>query len=253
MTKYDGPAFNQKKDSQSLKNRRFNQLSQREGSKTRFEPAMKERRKVFPTTVNHSIEPEAAEYQLFPTRQAKEASDQEVFASHTDVRHKQLVKEGQVNSNYQASHLQTQGSVIGHSSRATPQADYSIPFLKNHDTQVKKLNQASLENAMNERQSQPMSKPVQPNRPNRTLAETYPQPTKTLKENQQETIETSLETSETKVAYHENKSALKSVFQPTELPKPYRGHDRRKEDVEEIRELAKRLVKTRETFLLFEH
>ncbi|MGO4940263.1 hypothetical protein ACTQ45_09590 [Fundicoccus sp. Sow4_D5] len=249
MTEYDGPAFNQKKESHSLKNRRFNQLSQRESSKTYFEPAMKERRKVFPTISDMPKASNRSDHPLLPTQQAKEASDHEAIASQMGVREKRPEYEGQG----QSSQQQTQRSTFEQANRATPQADYEIPFLKNHEKQIKKLNQASLENAMNERQTQPMSKPVQPNRPARTLAETYPQLTKTLKENQQETIETSVKTSTTYDTSVKEKPSSKTVFQPTELPKPYKGHERRKEDVEEIRELAKRLVKTRETFLLFEH
>lgn len=257
MTDYEGPAFNQKKEPQSLKNRRFNQLSQREGSKTRFEPAMKERRKVFARVSEQSTAADTSKHPLFPTREAKESNERTAMASQTDVRHKELVQEGQTSFNHSTTQpptqQQLQRSALEKTNRATPQADYDIPFLKNHEKQVKKLNQASLEHAMNERQTQPMSKPVQPNRPARTIAETYPQPTKTLTENQQETIETSVKTAETTKFTQEEQLPSKPVFQPTELPKPYKGHERRKEDVEEIRELAKRLVKTRETFLLFEH
>ena len=256
MTEYDGPAFNQKKEPQTLKNRRFNQLSQRESTKTHFEPAMKERRRKFPTDSEQSVTPTSSEQALFPDRLTKEESNQRMAASANDLRHQEEILEGQARANYsrnQQQAPQSTRSILEEANRATPQADYDIPFLKRQDKQVKKLNQASLENAMNERQTQPMSQPVQPNRPVRKLAETYPQTPKTQQEYKQDTMEeTSVKTTET-LQTQQAKAASKSVFQPTELPKPYKGNERRKEDVEEIRELAKRLVKTRETFLLFEY
>lgn len=255
MTEFDGPAFNQKKEPQSLKNRRFNQLSQRESTKTHFEPAMKERRRKFPTDSEHSVTPTSSEQALFPDRLTKKKSNQRMVPSPNKLRQQEQILEGQARANHsrtQQQAPQSTRSTLEEANRATPQADYDIPFLKRQDKQVKKLNQASLENAMNERQTQPMSQPVQPNRPVRTLAETYPRTTKTQQEYKQDTIETSVKTTET-LHTQQEVAASKSIFQPTELPKPYKGNERRKEDVEEIRDLAKRLVKTRETFLLFEN
>ena len=235
MTEYDGPAFSQKKESQSLKNRRFNQLTQREGAKSHFEPAMKERRKEFPTISNVAKTVSSPEHSLFESHKASDMSD----------------INGELGSEVIWEQQQVPLKETRSESFATTQEEYQIPFLKKNERQVKKLNQASLENVMNERQTQPMSKPVQPNRPARTLAETYPSATQTQKEKSQELNET---TSKIPQPYEaEAKKERKPVFQPKELPKPYKGQAGRKEDVETTRELAKRLVKTRETFLLFEH
>lgn len=265
MTEYDGPAFNQNKELHSLKNRRFNQFSQREVSKTHFEPALKDQRKVFPLVSDSDGGAIDSDHQLFPTRKVREkengaATDFQQYGNHetTNTAGKQMGYEQEQLSQLQ----QIDRASLSKINRATPQADYDIPFLKNHDKQIRKLDQASLENAMFERQTSPMSEPAQPNRPeranqqnqpNQVSGKIYPPTEDTRKVSTQVRNETSKQTQEKYETDTKEEKSSQAVFQPTELPKPYRGNERRKEDVEEIRELAKRLVKTKDTFLLFDY
>lgn len=262
MTEYDGPAFNHTKELHSLKNRRFNQLSQREVSKTHFEPALKDQRKVFPLVSDSEAVTNESEQQLFPTRQVRETENR-AAPNFEQFGHHELNKpaRNQMGNKQEQSSQRQQIDCASLSKidRATPQADYDIPFLKNHDKQIKKLNQTSLEHAMYERQTRPMSEPSQPNRPKRTKEpkqmneKTYPAIEGTRKVSKQERSETSKQTQENYDTDTKAEKSSQAVFQPTELPKPYQGNERRKEDVEEIRELAKRLVKTKDTFLLFDY
>lgn len=249
MSEYDGPVFNQNKTSQfhATKKRRFNQMSQREVDKTRFEPALKERKKLYPErneTVGFS---EGKEKTLFPPRKHQRANQGEMEEDGSQQRNfeEQVLEQIQ-----ELTQKQTQVS-NQRALSATPQDDYQIPFLKRQDKQRKQLDRASLANAMQEHQLQPMNQPSKPNRPIRVETSPAFENEAILEEDKQETNETSKKTNYEHETIMDKKP--QPVFQPTELPKPYKGNERRNEDVEEIRELAKRLVKTKDTFLLFEH
>lgn len=239
MKKYDGPVYQPSEGDESIKERRFNRLSQRDAAKSQFKPALKQTRSLEPTKRPTVLGQQSPSTRVTASnRQLNRGSEKYIAAEKSATQppqpvHHSFGKKGQT---------------------ATPPDDYQVPFLKQHPNQRKKLNQSSLEGIMTQRQFEPTQ---QPSQPKQTVA---PLKQYTLQQEQKKRKQPlSNEPQDTpRVSKAEQEQAQKQVivkpkFQPTTLPKPYQGAESSRKNKVTDRELARRLVKTREMFLLFEN
>ena len=240
MKEYDGPAYHPTEGDESIKERRFNRLSQRDATKSQFKPALKQR-----NSQESSKRPAGLNQQIPSTR---------VTASNRQPN--RMSEKYSVAENSAAQHSKTENQTLGkYHQTVTPPDDYQVPFLKQHPRQRKQLDQASLEGAMIQRQFEPIQQPSQPKQTVAPIKQyTYQQGHKNSKAaGASQDLEETPHVHETEVKQTQAQVIVKPKFQPTTLPKPYQGVESSRKNKVTDRELARRLVKTREMFLLFEN
>lgn len=230
MKDYDGPAYKHEKGDDSIKHRRFNRLSQSDSAKFEFKPALKQTRSLESTPEFDTT------YSVGEQRSRRNLSGQDPSTADEPSFSKQLDKRS--------------GVVEQQNQRPTPPEDYQVPFLKHHSTKRQSLNQTSLEGTMAERHTQPSNpkRQVPAYTPPSAREERYSNEANTLTES-----EATAHLNTTQATQSPMSVDTKPKFQPTYLPKSTQVEDNTKKNSVAERELARRLVKTKDMFLLFDH